>query len=658
MGSKGDVSVLFGERLTMTGPSLQAPLTWLRDAGVAVTEVRTDDLRSEQLQTALYSAAQVIFTISYSTLFSPAQAPRLSALAATLNTFQHRRGVKLVVGHHGQLTSPSQLSAANESIQRWLHTATSQSAERRGDSDVDVEFIDLNKAKEAQISLRGAMGFKSDGPSSAAQAGDSRSHLWTRFQELSTDSGLPALMSSLSLPTEQAPKIGMEPADLLHEHALQYVASRLAVAEAELEEMRSLSSWLASSSTDGAAALTDEIVSSVSKAVVQQPKAVGSNEPPLLPSWWKLPWLGDAEVRERVQRKLEREWLGGSEVEDRLTWWGGRLVEFEKQERSQLHQIVQRLLKGQHLPSFPPNQGTSDEPPQSASESIRTRTVSRALSLPPSLLLALRAAFTPLSASHSNGVQFSDVDVVSNPSLLAQPVAQTRSHLLGRRGSSRMARGFSARVAPGTTMTGTATTDPATASTAPSGASLLDELQRRVQASVYRFWTTISLSYGLPAWASVSHTLFHQQATNVLEAAPVTSPDPPSLLLEVLSYPQMDTSTAAAVALFGTTFALWSLQRSHARLAKKFLSRDVLERMPQIALAEIRALSDAVCRNVVFKSRADVARVLKQWVDSNDGIAAPAEAGSQRISPGRETIASQKKRLARIVAAHSCRTAA
>lgn len=220
----------------------------------------------------------------------------------------------------------------------------------------------------------------------------------------------------------------------------------------------------------------------------------------------------------------------------------------------------------------------------------------------------------------------------SNPSLLAQPVLQSRDQLLGRRSRRKKGPFADARVASGTTMTGTAATE-ATRGAVAGGASLLDELQRRVQSSIYRFWAIISLSYGAAVWGSASHALYHSEtralqpdlvdvvassSSSSSQAVSLPIPDPGTVLLDVLTYPNLDPSTAVGVALFGTTLALWNLQRSHSRLAKRFLNRDVMNRMPQIALAEVSTLSETLARDVVFKPRSQVGQVLGQWVEAEE----------------------------------------
>lgn len=611
----------------------------------------------------MYLASQILLTISYLSLFSPSQPTWLPQLASVLNVFEGRSGLRLIITHNGEVASPTQAADVRSGIQKWIHSTASQSpvASYRA-TGLQIDFVDLNKAREAQAALRGAMGFRAT--DTEPVRGDARSRLWSQFQYLSAQSGIPSLISSLSAFVSSSGS-AESLLSLLAAHSQQHIASRLALAEAELGEVRSLSSWLRSSSSTESSRLTKEILASVSNAMVQLPKTVTSKEPPLLPSWWKVPWIGDAGVREQVQERLEKDWLGGKEVEDRLTWWGGRVVELEKQERTKVNQIVQRLLKGQHFTGL----GDSDTIAYSQQQTLTSSrgTPSRTLALPPSLLLALRAAFALSAGGSSWSADFSDLNCISSPNLLAQPVIQTRSRLLGRRGRKRGVCAFSAFVWPGTRVTGTRATP--TGSAIPSessGASLLDELQRRFQTSVYRFWAILGTFYGGAAWGSASHALFHRSGAStsnlVVEpttttAAAISAGSPSSLLLDMLTYPNLDPATSLGVVLLGTALAFWTLQRSHTRLAKMFLDRDVLERMPQIALAEVRALSDAVGHDMVFKSRQEVGRVLQQWIESQEksppvgAREEAAEAAATALAGGvGGSIAAQRRKFARLVA--------
>lgn len=569
----GEVTVRYGPKIefdAMTGV-VSLPLAWLRDSQLrlkATTRCDADDLSSDETLTQLYTSPQVMLHVPHDDVFSPIHAPWHAKLQRTLKTFATRPWLTLVVSHRGKVQSDDDAAAVAQRIQQWADTSSS--------TPLEIQFLDTSKAQAAQSALKAAMGFGS---------GD-RTQEWSRFQSLSSQSGLVKLIDNLT----QHVRAGDDTAhlSLLADHAASEITSRLLNAEADIEATRSLATYLATSSTHESQALAKAIEDDVRSAFTEAGSlpALSSSSPRgssplLLPTWWKLPFIGDVEVRQRIQEALQDTWLGGDKTEQKLVWWAGRLAELQGKEVLE----VQRLVRGGGEGG-----GGGDV---TAAESPRWR--HSPLRLPPSLQLKIRAA-SPSSSS-------------LQMTMLSDPVARARDHLFGRQSKRRRSGGGGARTVAVANANGSANSPAATAAShtaagvgpAPhsGGTSILDDVQSRVQRAIYRFYSTLGATFLVSTWG------FAARAVNATTSASTSS---------LLAHPSQ--STSLAILAFGTTYALYSLQRSHSRLTRRILTRDVLSKIPDNVRAEVSAAVDHAVGRGVYGWRRDVARVLEEWADA------------------------------------------
>lgn len=460
---------------------------------------------------------------------------------------------------------------------------------------------------------------------STSGASTDRSLLWTQFQELSTQSGLPSLISSLEVPIENGHL------DLLIRHAEEEVNSHLLSSRAESDEVKALASWLSRSAESNAETLAKEVLATTSPAISRQPSHSG-NEPALLPKWWKLPFIGDGESRNRVHEALEREWLGGKETEERLTWWAGRLKELQATELQKIEEIVARLHKGQRqgtpqgLESQEPLPTTMTPFDASASGTAAgsipsphpSTTKTYLPPMPQSRLLELRFA-SPLYNSKAR-VEFDD------PTILAHPLIRARDHFFGRAPSQQATKDPLHHRSPNSSAnlpSGSAAG--VGLSPAEGGISILDTLQRRLQSTIYRFYSTLLLSWSVAAWGSASHHLFHQSVPQTFlstfwsssptaTTSAASSFSPRSVLTDIVSFPDFENGTAIALAGLGTTWAVFALQRNHSKIAKRVLTRDLLTRIPENTRGEVEEVVKNVVREGMFGYRKRVGAVLEEWI--------------------------------------------
>ncbi|PWN29162.1 hypothetical protein BDZ90DRAFT_140430 [Jaminaea rosea] len=589
-GESSSTSLVYAKEIAVDAEerTLRGPWPLLKEIAASIVEVQTNNLDSPSIHSHLYLSSQVLLCLPFSALFSPLKQAWLADVASLLRTFENHPGLRLVVTHSGQASADAG-SIAQERIRTWLRTP-----------DIPIQFVDLVKAARGQEALRGAMGLPTTEMQATAAGPQDRSSLWTRFQSLSQQSGLPNLMSSLVETRQQASSssaVGsptetdsasttsstssQSHLDLLTSHAQQHLQSRLSLALSENSALHSLATHLSSSSHSLADRLTSEIISSIREDLLRPPSSnltatAPANEPPLLPAWWKLPLLGDAAVRERVQGAFERDWLGGGRVEETLIWWAGRLAVLAEEEKREIKTLVEGLARDtagtrssveDHLLVERSSSSSSLSPPKLS-----------VLQLPASQLLQLRSALT---ASSSIGTGDIGLALSSRRNLLAEPVQRARDHVLGRapRGSrlAKMAR---------------TSVDPAEPATLPPP-SLLDTIQTSVQRASYRFWTILTFSTSLSIYGRLVATL--------------SPSSPPSWLL-----PHFSSGTALGVFLLGNAFALLRLQRDHSRLARKVVQRDLVERVPRNVLAELEAVVKGTGEGI-WAARREVGEGLGRW---------------------------------------------
>lgn len=504
------------------------------------------DLTDQQdTATQIYTSPQVLIVAPYDLLFSLTPPAWLTALKTTLKTFAAHPGLQLVVSQRNEIRSQEEQARVKGKIAQWIDATDPLAA------PFLVSFVDVSKAKEAQGALRRAMGFDGpDGPSSSSSS-SSRSQQWTLFQSLSADSGLPNLINSL----RERQHIAAHHA-VLQQHAQEEITSRIRNAQADLEALSSQSTYLSTTATRDSQALLTSILSDVRDGVLSDVTASASahhHEPALLPKWWKLPFIGDVETRQRVQEALQDTWLGGEATEQKLIWWSGRLAEIQRAEQRHVQDTLRDLEQRHRLPQ--------------------------------SLLLEIRAR--ALSPRSSTAV-----------TTLAEPVTRARDHLFGR--TSRLQRRRTNGAGAPTTRTPTAAGYGPTPTQ--GGISILDNLQRRVQNIIYRFYATVGGSIALSTWGLASRALD-------LTTAPM----------------HWTNSTSLAILAFGSTYALWSLQRSHSRLTLRLLTRDVLKRIPANVLAEVEGVSVDALQGGVYRSRSELARSLDAWVRERQGVVSNQE---------------------------------
>lgn len=558
------------------------------------------DLSAPDTLSAIYLASQVIVSCSYSSLFTPRPSPWLQELGYVLRTFADHPGLRLTISHNGEATATSDRARAAQQITRLVASSAINRVPR-----LTVDFVNTAKVRHAQEALREAMGFPalSSHATSSSAASQNRTNSWSEFQSLSTESGLPALVSSLIASSDSHEQ---EHLHLLISHAAEEISTRLSLAKTDLDGVRSWARWLESSAESDASHLVGKILSST-PSVTKQPPHSG-NEPPLLPKWWKLPFIGDVEARERIHVALERVWLGGKETEERLIWWGGRLRELQSKEQKEMEQVVMKLQKGQQLPNEGGEDGGLDSGSQSPNKAKRT---DHLRSLPPSRILEMRSA--SLAYLTSPNVDLND------PTVLAQPIIRARDHFFGRNlPPGRKA--FAAR--PATPVTaelsggGSAGLGP---SPQEGGVSILDSLQRRIQSSIFRFYATTGLAWSIAGWGLASHELFPYVEQTAAGAGASGSLSllavPSAYLTDLLSLPSFDPSTSLGIALLGSTYALWSLQRSHARISSRLLTRDLLTRIPANARAGLQERVEEVAMQGIFGWRAKIGGIVREWCD-------------------------------------------
>lgn len=590
--------------------TLSAPLPWLRDSRIRLQEMAAGDLGSQEACSQIYLASQVLVALPYTAIFSPSQPRWVSQVLETLRTFASHPGLRVVLTHSGQAIDEHDASTA---LNSWISSAGVE-------ADVPVSYVNIAKAREAQGALRGAMGSasSSSGESVNTNATTDRSALWSRFSTLSKQSGLPALVNSISShATSNSPDYHLS---LLLDHAEQTISAQLALAQSDVDSIRSLAAHLEQSATAQGERLSTEVLSSVTEDIVRplgqdsSSAASPAKEPPLLPKWWKLPFLGDARARERIQEALQRDWLGGRAVEDRLIWWTGRLVEEEAKERKDVRQIVAALLAGQaQSPAVQETGPTGDQAVAEPSPRIKVQSYNT-IALPPSQQLAIRsAAFIAGSDSKNDSATASLA--TRNPRLLALPILQARDEMLGRRTTT-----SSSQVHVKARQSGSREDD-ADIDGYNDGqrfsVSLLDSLQRRLQLAVYRFYSMTSASALLATWGGVSGALFPEITESAASSAAETNLAAFNQeVLNLLTSVQFSPSTSLGVFLFGLSASLWTLQRSHSRIARRLLTRDLLKRVPSNVVAELETL---VKTRVVggdaglYGARSRVGRVLSEW---------------------------------------------
>ncbi|CAO1626832.1 unnamed protein product [Sympodiomycopsis kandeliae] len=408
-----------------------APLPWLRDAGVQFKQCPASSDSPTSTLDNIYTSPKAILTVSYDSLFNLSSASgassELSQLAEVLRTFSSHSGLTLVVSHKGQVRNAVEEEETAIRIAQW--------AINKGDtlgSAFKIQFVDLDKAKEAQVALKRAMGFTTTGDSAQLD----KSEQWSLFQSLSAQSGLPRLIQGVTH------SIGDEEdhLKLLLDHATEEVTSRFLEAQSGVHSLESQATYLSTNHDHESTSLVTRIMDTVSPSIMSSENSTSLESPlKLIPEWYNIPFIGDAEARMRVQEKLQDSWLGGNVVESRLVWWCGKLEQVQREEVKKLEKLIADLDKQK---------------------------------TPQSLLLQLRL----LSPDYNAGKpSTSHHNLNSEPTLLSSPITTARDEFFRRQSSKEASAG---------------------------NVSILDTLQRRLQSIIYKFYTklgltTIATTYGL-----------------------------------------------------------------------------------------------------------------------------------------------------------------
>lgn len=558
---------------------LSLPLPWLQDPHLRIRDDTSQHLTSDDTITDIYTSSQVIIEVPFGDLFSLQTPSWKLPLLDTLKRFASHPGLTLVLSHHDDVKDQQHADRVTGTILRWAGTqATSGEAVL---SRSKVHFLNLTAAASAEAHLRAAMGFASHGQPTESTSKPTpragRSAQWDLFQQASSRSGIPALIHKIQTRAKSGPTAD-DILSLLSTHAAEEVDARLMNAEAELPSVASIATYMKTSASDRSRTLVETILSDVRKHILVDPtaKAPGQGqEPPLLPKWWTVPLIGDAETRDRVQEALQRAWLGGQQTEKRLVWWTGKLDEMRRNEFKRVQQTIEAELHA-----------------ETNADGVAAGNVTLRLSkLPQSLKLTIRNIFS----GYPSGSGPAHLD----ESVLSKPVAQARDHLFGRSSRLEQSKRPKATGPSGTALLQGQELSAAGYGLAPrqGGTSILDDLQRRVQNIIYRFYGTLGVTFLGSAWSVASSTVTFGNDTLPL----------------ILSNPA--NSTSIALLCLGTTYAFFSLQRSHSRLTSRFLSRDILSRIPSNVEGEVEKRVKHVVETEVYAWRNDLAWILNDWLE-------------------------------------------